>query len=194
MSGNGKDTRWDSIRRDWTAEEEVERPAAPSRSSTPWPGGRGAPLGTAPYRGLPPDLELGRAGRADGQSRRKGIYVSGWQVAGDANLAGDTYPDQSLYPREQRAGARAPPEPGALARRPDREGRGRGHSRLVRPGIVADAEAGFGGNLNSFELMSGMIEAKAPQASTSKTSSPRRRNAGTSGARCSCRLRSSSAR
>jgi isocitrate lyase len=89
------------------------------------------------------------------------IYLSGWQVAADANLAGQTYPDQSLYPANS-----AP----ALVRRINQallradqiehaEGNGTGRHWLAP--IVADAEAGFGGPLNAFELMRSMIEAGA---------------------------------
>jgi len=89
------------------------------------------------------------------------IYLSGWQVAADANLAGQTYPDQSLYPSNS-----AP----ALVRRLNQallradqiehaEGNGTGRHWLAP--IVADAEAGFGGPLNAFELMRSMIEAGA---------------------------------
>jgi isocitrate lyase len=89
----------------------------------------------------------------------KAIYLSGWQVAADANLAAQTYPDQSLYPADS-----AP----ALVRRLN--------NALLRAGqvesvegrevdwllpIVADAEAGFGGPLQAYELMRGMIEAGA---------------------------------
>ena len=89
----------------------------------------------------------------------KAIYLSGWQVAADANLAGQTYPDQSLYPADS-----AP----ALVKRLN--------NALLRAGqiqsvegeavdwllpIVADAEAGFGGALNAYELMRAMIEAGA---------------------------------
>jgi isocitrate lyase len=90
----------------------------------------------------------------------KAIYVSGWQVAADGNLAGDVYPDQSLYP------ANSVP---ALVRRlwnallrADRieSAEGGGEVDYLLP-IVADAEAGFGGPLNAFELMKGMIEAGA---------------------------------
>ena len=87
----------------------------------------------------------------------KAIYLSGWQVAADANLAGETYPDQSLYPANS-----AP----ALARRlnnamlrADQIAWAEGHydGDWVVP-IVADAEAGFGGPLHAFELMKSMIE------------------------------------
>jgi isocitrate lyase len=90
----------------------------------------------------------------------KAIYLSGWQVAADANLAGDMYPDQSLYPANsvpavvkkinkafQRADQLESVEGGVM------------HDYYVP--IVADAEAGFGGPLNAYELMKGMIEAGA---------------------------------
>lgn len=88
------------------------------------------------------------------------IYLSGWQVAADANLAGTMYPDQSLYP------ANSGPE---LCRRINRTFQradqiqhleGKGDTYWFAP-IVADAEAGFGGPLNSFEIMKAYIEAGA---------------------------------
>ena len=90
----------------------------------------------------------------------KAIYLSGWQVAADANLAGHMYPDQSLYPsnsvphvvrRINQALQRADQIQAA---------EGSGHTYWFAP-IVADAEAGFGGPLNVFELMKAMIEAGA---------------------------------
>ena len=89
------------------------------------------------------------------------IYMSGWQVAADANLAGDMYPDQSLYP------ANSVPEVvrkiNNALRRADQvhalDDKGRGPHWFAP--IVADAEAGFGGALNAFELMKDMIEAGA---------------------------------
>ena len=93
------------------------------------------------------------------------IYLSGWQVAADANLAGQTYPDQSLYPvnsvpqvvrRINNALQRADQISWAEA-----DGRNDGgHPYWLAP-IVADAEAGFGGVLNAFELMKAMIAAGA---------------------------------
>ena len=97
----------------------------------------------------------------------KAIYLSGWQVAADANLAGQTYPDQSLYPAnsvpavvrrinnallraDQIAFAEADAGSGTVASDID----------WVAP-IVADAEAGFGGPLNAYELMAAMIDAGA---------------------------------
>src|SRR6059036_1394642 len=95
------------------------------------------------------------------QAGLKAIYGSGWQVAADGNTAGDVYPDQSLYPcdsapnlvkRLNRALLRADQIESA-------EGRKSGTYWLAP--IVADAEAGFGGSLNAYELMKAMIEAGA---------------------------------
>ncbi len=89
------------------------------------------------------------------------IYLSGWQVAADANLAGEMYPDQSLYPSNS-VPAVVKKINNAL-RRADQiqvlDGRHNGPYWFAP--IVADAEAGFGGPLNAFELMKGMIEAGA---------------------------------
>lgn len=90
----------------------------------------------------------------------KAIYLSGWQVAGDANLAGEMYPDQSLYPANS--------VPMVVRRinntfqRADQIqwSEGKDDIDFFAP-IVADAEAGFGGVLNAFELMKAMIEAGA---------------------------------
>src|SRR6202012_1502635 len=88
------------------------------------------------------------------------IYMSGWQVAGDANLAGAMYPDQSLYPSDS--------VPAVVRRinntlrRADEIHHAEGNDEIdwLKP-IVADAEAGFGGVLNAFELMKQMIDAGA---------------------------------
>ncbi len=164
MTNNGTlNGRWEGIRRDYTAEEvarlrgslQIEYTLARRGAERLW-----ELLHAEDY--LPTlgaitgaqAVQMVRAGA-------KGIYVSGWQVAGDNNLAGETYPDQSLYP------ANSVP---ALVRRLNNalkradqiewlEGNG-GRTEWFAP-IVADAEAGFGGNLNAFELMKGMIEAGA---------------------------------
>jgi isocitrate lyase len=88
------------------------------------------------------------------------IYLSGWQVAADANLAGHTYPDQSLYPANS-APALVQRLNNALLRA-DQIATAEGDVSVdwLLP-IVADAEAGFGGALNAFELMKAMIEAGA---------------------------------
>jgi len=90
----------------------------------------------------------------------KAIYLSGWQVAGDANIAGEMYPDQSLYPANS--------VPLVVKRinntllRADQLHHAEGdHSIDFLQPIVADAEAGFGGVLNAYELMKAMIEAGA---------------------------------
>jgi isocitrate lyase len=96
------------------------------------------------------------------QAGLKAIYVSGWQVAGDMNSAQQTYPDQSLYPVDS--------VPTLVRRlnnalqRADQITHGAGISEQMPywyAPIVADAEAGFGGVLNAFELMKAMIEAGA---------------------------------
>src|SRR5438876_11426325 len=88
------------------------------------------------------------------------IYLSGWQVAADANLAGHTYPDQSLYPANS-VPAVVRRLNNALLRSDQIDwAEGRNGTHWLAP-IVADAEAGFGGALNSFELMKAMIEAGA---------------------------------
>lgn len=88
------------------------------------------------------------------------IYLSGWQVAGDMNLASDTYPDQSLYPcNSVPAVVRRINQ--ALLRADQIEHAEGGPSRYWLAPIVADAEAGFGGPLHAFELMKAMIAAGA---------------------------------
>jgi isocitrate lyase len=94
------------------------------------------------------------------QAGLKAIYVSGWQVAADANLSGEMYPDQSLYPEDS--------VPSLVKRlnkalqRADQTHHAEGKNGInwFAP-MIADAEAGFGGNLNAFELMKAMIEAGA---------------------------------
>ena len=87
------------------------------------------------------------------------IYLSGWQVAADANLSSQTYPDQSLYPANS--------VPAVVRRinnalqRADQIAWAEGMPARTMAPILADAEAGFGGTLNSFELMKSMIEAGA---------------------------------
>ncbi len=91
----------------------------------------------------------------------KAIYLSGWQVAADANLAGQMYPDQSLYPADS--------VPAVVKRinntllRADQiaNAEGTGDDTYWMAPIVADAEAGFGGTLNAYELMRAMIDAGA---------------------------------
>ncbi len=94
------------------------------------------------------------------QAGLQAIYLSGWQVAGDANLSGQMYPDQSLYPSNSvpavvRAINHALLRADQVCRTDEKPG-----PYWLAP-IVADAEAGFGGALNAFELMKSLIEAGA---------------------------------
>ena len=88
------------------------------------------------------------------------IYCSGWQVAGDGNSAGEMYPDQSLYPADS-VPKMVERINNAFIRTDEIHALNGDHGIDWFPPIVADAEAGFGGNLNAFELMKNMIRAGA---------------------------------
>ena len=162
MSKLNGQSRWAGIRRDWTAEDvarlrgslQVEHTLARNGAERLW-----ELLHTEDY--LP---TLGAITGAQAvqmvKAGAKGIYVSGWQVAGDNNLAGETYPDQSLYPANS-VPAMVRRLNKALQRADQVEHAEGNVTREWFAPIVADAEAGFGGNLNSFELMKAMIEAGA---------------------------------
>jgi isocitrate lyase len=90
----------------------------------------------------------------------KAIYLSGWQVAADANLSGHTYPDQSLYPVSSAPALVARLNNALLRADQVDAAEGKNGTYWLAP-IVADAEAGFGGPLNAFELMKAMVEAGA---------------------------------
>lgn len=154
--------RWANIERPYTAERvvklrgnvQIEHSLAKQGAqklwhklhTKPWVAGLGALTGNQAIQEVAAGLEA--------------IYLSGWQVAADANLAGEMYPDQSLYP------ANSVPMVvkrinNALMRRDQIQSvNGDGDIDWMVP-IVADAEAGFGGNLNAYELMKAMIEAGA---------------------------------
>jgi isocitrate lyase len=156
---NGK-ARWHGIERDWTAEDvarlqgsvRVEYTLARRGAERLW-----ELLHSEDY--LP---TLGAITGAQAvqmvKAGAKGIYVSGWQVAGDNNLAGETYPDQSLYPANS-VPAMVRRLNKALQRADQIEVQEGNVTRDWFVPIVADAEAGFGGHLNSFELMKSMVEA-----------------------------------
>ena len=161
------DPRWSGIRRDYTAEDVValrgpvreeltlaRRGAArlweliqhPSTPEDPqWVAALGALTGNQAVQQVRAGLEA--------------IYLSGWQVAADANLSGQTYLDQSLYPANS-VPAVVRRINNALLRAGQIEGTDGPVSDWMAP-IVADAEAGFGGPLNAYELMHGMIQAGA---------------------------------
>ncbi len=156
-------SRWDGIRRDYTAANVIGlRGSLPIEHSLARHGAEKL------WRLIAEDDYIAALGALTGgqavqmaKAGLKAIYLSGWQVAADGNLAGDVYPDQSLYPANS--------VPAMVRRlnnalmRADRiewaEGKDEGVDYLLP--IVADAEAGFGGPLNAFELMKGMIEAGA---------------------------------
>ncbi|MEM5428699.1 isocitrate lyase [Cupriavidus oxalaticus] len=154
--------RWKGIKRNFTAEDvvrlrgsvQVEHTLARRGSEKLW-----NLLHTEPFVNSLGAL-TGNQAMQQVKAGLKAIYLSGWQVAGDANLAGEMYPDQSLYPANS--------VPQVVKRinntfqRADQIqwSEGKGDTDFFAP-IVADAEAGFGGVLNAFELMKAMIEAGA---------------------------------
>jgi len=157
-----KDPRWQGIKRPYTANDvvrlrgsiEIEYTLARMGAERLW-----RLLHTEPYVAALGAL-TGNQAVQQVKAGLKAIYLSGWQVAADANLAGQMYPDQSLYPANS--------VPHVVRRinqalqRADQIHHVEGHDDIYwfAP-IVADAEAGFGGALNVFELMKAMIEAGA---------------------------------
>lgn len=154
--------RWTNIRRPYTAEEvlklrgsiQIEYTLARLGAQKLW-----HKLNTQPFvAGL--GALTGNQAVQEVMAGLDAIYLSGWQVAADNNLSGTMYPDQSLYP------VNSVPEVvkrinNALLRRDQIQSvSGQGTTDYLAP-IVADAEAGFGGNLNAYELMKGMIAAGA---------------------------------
>ncbi|CAM8619818.1 AceA Isocitrate lyase [Oxalobacteraceae bacterium] len=154
--------RWKGIKRYYTAEEvvnlrgsvQIDHTLAKRGSEKLW-----NLLHTEPFVNALGAL-TGNQAMQQVKAGLKAIYLSGWQVAGDANLAGEMYPDQSLYPANS--------VPMVVKRinntfqRADQIqwSEGKNDVDFFAP-IVADAEAGFGGVLNAFELMKSMIEAGA---------------------------------
>jgi isocitrate lyase len=156
------DPRWNKIKRDYSSEDvlklkgsvNVEHSIAKMGAKKLWQ--------LLNEKDFVPALGALTGNQAVQQVRAglEAIYLSGWQVAADANLAGETYPDQSLYPsnsvphlvkRINRALLRADQIEYSTGR----------ISRHWLAPIIADAEAGFGGPLNSYELMRSLIEAGA---------------------------------
>jgi isocitrate lyase len=156
------DSRWSGIERSYTAEDVVRLRGTVSEEHTL------AKLGAGRlWQLIQADEPVRALGALTGgqavQMVRAGleaIYLSGWQVAADANLAGATYPDQSLYPASS-APALVRRLNNALLRADQIDwAEGRNGTHWLAP-ILADAEAGFGGPLNAYELMRTMIEAGA---------------------------------
>ncbi len=158
----GSDERWAGIERAYSAEDVVRLQGSVVVEHTL------ARLGAERlWRSLQEEDYVAALGAMTGgqavqmaRAGLKSIYLSGWQVAADANLAGHTYPDQSLYPANS--------VPAVVRRinnallRADQIAVSEGHTDIdwLVP-ILADAEAGFGGALNAYELMRSMIEAGA---------------------------------
>ena len=154
--------RWKGVKRNYSAEDvvrlrgsvQIEHTLAKRGSEKLW-----SLLHTEPFVNALGAL-TGNQAMQQVKAGLKAIYLSGWQVAGDANLAGEMYPDQSLYPANS--------VPMVVKRinntfqRADQIqwSEGKNDIDFFAP-IVADAEAGFGGVLNAYELMKSMIEAGA---------------------------------
>jgi isocitrate lyase len=155
------DRRWQGVERTYSAEEvvrlqgsfRVEHTVARRGAERLW-----ELLGSEDYTAALGALTGGQAVEMV-KAGLKAIYLSGWQVAADANLAGQTYPDRSLYPSDS--------VPSVVERinnalqRADQIAWSDGREADFLAPIVADAEAGFGGPLNAFELMKSMIAAGA---------------------------------
>ena len=154
------DARWQAVQRDYTAAEVLRlRPSLSVEHSLARAGAERLwhLLQSEPYVATFGALTGAQAVQMV-KAGLKAIYLSGWQVAADANLAGQTYPDQSLYPSNS--------VPAVVRRLNNALMRADQINRLEhRNGtywyapIVADAEAGFGGPLHAFELMKSMVEA-----------------------------------
>lgn len=156
------DPRWQGIRRDYTAADvvrlrgslKVEYTLASVGARRLWD-----LLHTEPYVATFGALTGAQATQMV-RAGLKAIYMSGWQVAGDANLAGQTYPDQSLYPSNS-VPALVRRINNALMRADQIHALDGKNDIYWYAPIVADAEAGFGGPLHAFELTKAMIDAGA---------------------------------
>jgi isocitrate lyase len=157
------DPRWDGVRRDYTAEDVIRIRGGVREDATLARRGAENLWNLIHTEEWVPALGALTGNQAVQQVRAglKAIYLSGWQVAADANLSGQTYPDQSLYPANS-VPAVVRRINNALLRAEQIEFAETGSTEIdwLAP-IVADAEAGFGGPLNAYELMSGMIQAGA---------------------------------
>ena len=157
-----EDARWRGVRRPYSADEVVKLQGSVRIEYTL------ARLGAEKFwRQLHELPVIGALGCMSGnqavqavQAGLRAIYCSGWQVAGDANSAGEMYPDQSLYPVDSVPRMVERLNNALLRTDQIQTLSGKGAVDWLVP-IVADAEAGFGGNLNAVELMKAMIRAGA---------------------------------
>lgn len=154
--------RWNGVKRPYTAEEvlklrgfyKIDYTIATEMSKKFW-----EKLNTQDYvAGL--GALTGNQAVQEVDAGLEAIYLSGWQVAADANLSGEMYPDQSLYPANSVPSVVKKINNALLRADQVQSVSGNGDKEYLVP-IIADAEAGFGGNLNAFELMKQMIEAGA---------------------------------
>ncbi|MGQ4660600.1 isocitrate lyase [Lysobacter sp. F6437] len=156
------DPRWAGVQRAYSAEEvvrlrgtvTVEHSLATLGANKLWQS-----LNTEPFVNALGAM-TGNQAMQQVKAGLKAIYLSGWQVAADANLGGQMYPDQSLYPADSVPAVVKRINNTLLRADQIQHAEGQDDIDFLQP-IVADAEAGFGGVLNAFELMKGMIEAGA---------------------------------
>lgn len=156
------DPRWEGITRPYRAEDvvrlagtvHIEYSLARRGANKLWDA-----LHTEPYINALGAL-TGNQAMQQVKAGLKAIYLSGWQVAADANLSGEMYPDQSLYPANSVPMVVKRINQTLIRADQIQQAEGQGNTDYLVP-IVADAEAGFGGVLNAFELMKNMIEAGA---------------------------------
>jgi len=154
------DPRWRNIRRDYTAEEVIAlRPTIHIEHSLARLGAQRLweLLHTRDYVNTFGALTGAQAVQMV-KAGLESIYLSGWQVAADANLSSQTYPDQSLYPSNSASAVIKRINNAFIRADQIHRSEGRNGVYWYAP-IVADAEAGFGGPLHAFELMKSMIEA-----------------------------------
>jgi isocitrate lyase len=155
-------SRWKGVKREFSAEDvvrlrgsvKIEHSLARMGAERLW-----GLLQTEEYVGALGAL-TGNMALQQVQAGLKAIYLSGWQVAADANTSGEMYPDQSLYPVDSVPSVVRRINQAFIRADQIQHSEGKGNVHWFAP-IVADAEAGFGGNLNAYELMRHMIDAGA---------------------------------
>jgi len=156
------DARWNGVERDYTADDVVALRGSVREEHTLARRGSERLWSLLQSEKWVPALGALTGNQAVQQVRAglKAIYLSGWQVAADANLSGQTYPDQSLYPANSVPSVVRRINNALLRADQIETSEGNRSTDWLAP-IVADAEAGFGGPLNAYELMTSMIAAGA---------------------------------
>ncbi len=156
------DARWNGVERDYTADDVIALRGSVQEEHTLARRGSERLWSLLESEEWVPALGALTGNQAVQQVRAglKAIYLSGWQVAADANLSGQTYPDQSLYPANSVPSVVRRINNALLRADQIETSEGNSSTDWLAP-IVADAEAGFGGPLNAYELMTSMIAAGA---------------------------------